>query len=66
MNDAQRVEFEANGYIVIPDCLTSEQVADLNAVYDLRLDGNKFGQQHEVVPTTDRHGAWGWPRVYCR
>ena len=35
MNNVQRAEFEANGYIVIPDCLNSQQVDELNAEYDL-------------------------------
>ena len=37
MNDAQRREFAEKGYLIIPNVLSPEAVADLNAEYDARL-----------------------------
>lgn len=69
-NDEMRATFAQQGYIIVPNALTEEQVDELNAVYDQRvLDGQDalasagtdqqvrfFIGQRERQQTTDRHG----------
>jgi hypothetical protein len=56
MNDAQRAEFAANGYIVVPNCLSAAQLEELNAVYDAHMVDGKFAMGRDSREVTDRHG----------
>eukprot|EP01052_Picozoa_sp_SAG31_P048575 SAG31_NODE_10222_length_1168_cov_1.569691_1_plen_187_part_00 len=61
MNDAQRAEFAANGYIVIPAVLSKAQLQELNAVYDAHHPALNPDRPTDLDPArarsvTDRHG----------
>ncbi len=37
MNDHERYLFDLNGYLIVPEALTPEQIASLNNVLDERI-----------------------------
>ena len=68
MDDSQRAEFAANGYIVIKGVLSAEVVDELNAGYDAnhpQLHPGREGHR-EAAAVTDRHGSSyeGQPRFW--
>jgi ectoine hydroxylase-related dioxygenase (phytanoyl-CoA dioxygenase family) len=54
MTEAQRIQFEANGFLVIPDALSPQELADVRAAADRaeatwRADKTRPGQRSEVL-----------------
>ena len=55
MNDHERYLFDLNGYLVVPDALTPEQIANLNSVLDERIAAEcpPDMRTHRFVPLLD-------------
>ena len=55
MNDHERYLFDLNGYLVVPDALTPEQVANLNSVLDEHIAAEcpPDMRTHRFVPLLD-------------
>jgi ectoine hydroxylase-related dioxygenase (phytanoyl-CoA dioxygenase family) len=60
MTEHERYLFDLNGYLVVPNALSAEQVATLNAIMDARLEA-------EAAPNANTHrfiGLLGWGQPY--
>ena len=60
MNDHERYLFDLNGYLVVPEALTPEQIASLNSVLDEHIAAEcpTDMRTHRFVPLLD------WSRDY--
>ena len=56
MNETERYLFDLNGYIVVPDALTNDQVTALNSILDNKIisDCPPDMRTHRFVPILDR------------
>ena len=55
MNDHERYLFDLQGYLVVPDALTADQIARLNSVLDERIAAEcpPDMRTHRFVPLLD-------------
>lgn len=75
MTDREKFLFDLQGFLHVPNFLTDEEVAALNAALDANMDklgedGNSVTADSTTLPGAHRRGMFGgmltWPEPHCR